>query len=190
MKKILYISLIALVVVSGIVLAQVNNRITIENRWKTVEELAEKQLPESALKEVDEILVQAQKEKNTGQIIKALLYKMRFTLDKAPDKAPELIHEFEIFAEKSTDPAEKALLHSMTAELYARHYQNNSWTINRRTQIAGPFERFDYGWTAGLTLQYDGVGLNFYYEKGLHKMGGDYLNVKTAVWTGSLVVSM
>ena len=137
MKKILFISLITLIIVSGMLLAQVNNKITIDNRWKTVEELAEKQLPESALKEVNEILAQAQKEKNSGQIIKAMLYKMRFTLDKAPEKAPELIHEFEMFAEKSTDLMEKALLYSMTAELYARHYQNNSWTINRRTQIAG-----------------------------------------------------
>jgi len=52
------------------------------------------------------------------------------------------------------------------------------------------FERFDYGWAAGLTLQYDGIGLNLYYEKGKHKMGGDYLNVKTSLWSGSLVVSM
>ena len=99
MKKILFISLITLIIVSGMLLAQVNNKITIDNRWKTVEELAEKQLPESALKEVNEILAQAQKEKNSGQIIKAMLYKMRFTLDKAPEKAPELIHEFEMFAE-------------------------------------------------------------------------------------------
>lgn len=137
MKKILFISLITLIIVSGILLAQVNNKITIDNRWKTVEELAEKQLPESALKEVNEILAQAQKEKNSGQIIKAMLYKMRFTLDKAPEKAPELIHEFEMFAERSADPAEKALLHSMTAELYARHYQSDRWTINRRTKITG-----------------------------------------------------
>ncbi|MBP8904745.1 MAG: hypothetical protein KBG43_09025, partial [Paludibacteraceae bacterium] len=73
MKKILFISLIALSIVSGILLAQVNNKITIENRWKVVEKLAEKQLPESALKEVNEILAQAQKEKSSGQIIKAML---------------------------------------------------------------------------------------------------------------------
>ena len=73
MKKILFSSLIAIIIVSGILLAQVNNKITIENRWKAVEELAEKQLPESALKEVNEILVQAQKEKNSGQIMKAML---------------------------------------------------------------------------------------------------------------------
>ncbi|MGB4415067.1 MAG: alpha-2-macroglobulin family protein [Paludibacter sp.] len=137
MKKIFILVSLAVVVVSGFVLAQKEHNISIENRWKTVEQLAEKQLPESALKEVDEILAQAQKEKNSGQIIKAMLYKMRFTLDKAPDKAPELIHEFEMFAEKSTDPAEKALLHSMTAELYARHYQSDRRTINRRTQITG-----------------------------------------------------
>ena len=39
MKKILFISLITLIIVSGMLLAQVNNKITIDNRWKAVEEL-------------------------------------------------------------------------------------------------------------------------------------------------------
>lgn len=137
MKKFIYLSILAIMLVVGIVLAQKNNGLTIDDRWKQVEELAEKQLPESALKEVELILKQAVEEKNNAEVIKAFVYKMRFTLEREPDKAPALISEFEAFAAKSTDVAEKALLHSMIAELYAQHYQQNQWNINQRTNVAG-----------------------------------------------------
>jgi len=137
MKKFIYTSLLALIVMAGIVLAQKNSSFSFDDRWKEVESLAEKQLPESALKEVELILKQAIEEKNNAEAIKAFVYKMRFTLEREPDKAPALISEFEAFAAKSTDVAEKALLHSMTAELYAQHYQQNSWNISRRTNVAG-----------------------------------------------------
>src|ERR1035437_1952784 len=110
---------------------------TIEKRWATVEELATKQLPESALKEVEAILSQAKKENNSVEVIKSMVYKMRFTLDKNPDEAPALIRDFEAFTSKSTDPTERALLHSMTAELYAQFYQNDAYTINNRTELKG-----------------------------------------------------
>jgi uncharacterized protein YfaS (alpha-2-macroglobulin family) len=137
MKK--YISIIPLVVilVAGLVFAQKKNQLPIETRWKTVEQLAGKQLPESALKEVETILTQAQKENNLPEIIKAYIYKIRFTLEKDPDKATKLIREFETFAQKNADPAYRALLHSMTAELYANFYHNDSWTINNRTEVVG-----------------------------------------------------
>lgn len=137
MKKFIYTSLLALIVMAGIVLAQKNSSLSFDDRWKQVEEFAEKQLPESALKEVELILKQAIEEKNNAEAIKAFVYKMRFTLEREPDKAPALISEFEAFAAKSTDVAEKALLHSMTAELYAQHYEQNSWNISRRTNVAG-----------------------------------------------------
>ena len=126
MKKFIYTSLLTLIVMAGIVLAQKNSSLSFDDRWKQVEEFAEKQLPESALKEVELILKQAIEEKNNAEAIKAFVYKMRFTLEREPDKAPALISEFEAFAAKSTDVAEKALLHSMTAGLYAQHYGQNS----------------------------------------------------------------
>jgi hypothetical protein len=134
-KSLLFVALIAIVSIT-VSLAQ-KSKLTIEKRWEKVDELAEKQLPESALKEVEVVLNQAQKEKNSVQVIKAMVYKMRFTLEKEPDKAPELIKDFEAFTEKSTDPAERALLHSMTAELYSQYYQKDQWTINNRTEIRG-----------------------------------------------------
>ena len=91
MKKFIYLSILAIMLVVGIVLAQKNNGLTIHDRWKQVEEFAEKQLPESALKEVELILKQAIEEKNNAEAIKAFVYKMRFTLEREPDKAPMLI---------------------------------------------------------------------------------------------------
>lgn len=137
MKKNIFIVSLALIIVAGIILAQKTNNLPIALRWEKVEQLAEKQLPESALKEVEAILAQAQKEKNAEETIKALIYKMRFTLEKDPDKAPELILDFEDYAKNSTDSDEQALLYSMTAELYAKHYQNSFWKINNRTEVVG-----------------------------------------------------
>lgn len=136
MKKSLVFLALATVVFVTFLVAQKTNT-PIEKQWKTVEELAAKQLPESALKEVEGILAQAQQEKNSEQAIKAMVYKMRFTLEKNPDEAPALIKDFEAFTDKCTDPAERALLHSMTAELYAQFYQKDAYTINRRTEVVG-----------------------------------------------------
>lgn len=137
MKKLVVVLLVVAMVVSSILLAQKKVEIEYDAQWKKIEELAAKQLPESALKETEIIYKKAMEENNIQQLIKATIYKMRFTLEKEPDKAPELIRDFEGYTEKSTDLTEKALLLSMTAELYAQQYQYNSWTINKRTEVTG-----------------------------------------------------
>ena len=136
MKKYFIVIAITSLLFATLLVAQ-KSTTPIASRWLKVDQLAEKQLPESALKEVETILAQAQKEKNSVEVIKAMIYKMCFTLEKNPDKAPSLIKDFEGFTEKSTDPAEKALLHSMTADLYAQYYQKDQWNINKRTVVTG-----------------------------------------------------
>ena len=137
MKKYISVISVFIIIIATVLLAQNPQKTDFESSWKKVNELADKQLPESALKEVEEIQKQAEVDKNSVQLIKALIYKMRFTLEKDRDEAPKLIRELELYADKATDPAEKALLKSMTAELYTDYYQNNSWTINKRSEISG-----------------------------------------------------
>ena len=149
MKKSLAFIVFTTVVLATFSFAQ-KSKTTFAVRWEKVNQLAEKQLPESALKEVQAILDQAQKEKNSPEIIKAMVYKMRFTLEKNPDEAPALIKDFEAFTEKSTDPAERALLHSMTADLYAQYYQKDQWSINRRTEIVGTVPDDIKEWTKNI----------------------------------------
>lgn len=136
MKKFSFILLTVAFVVAAFAAFQ-QPTVSFDERWKKVEELAEKQLPESALKEVDAILKEAKKQNNSIEVIKATLYKMRFTLEKDPDRAPQLIKEFENSADNASDIAEKSLLYSMTAELYAQYYLSQSFRINQRTEIVG-----------------------------------------------------
>jgi len=149
MKKYFVIIAITSLLFATLLVAQ-KSTIPLEKRWKTVQEFADKQLPESALKEVESILAQAQKEKNSAEVIKAMIYKMSFTLDKNPDETSALIKDFESFTEKSTDPTERALLHSMTAELYALIYQRDQWTINQRTDVKGTVPDDIKEWTKNI----------------------------------------
>ncbi len=107
------------------------------DRWKKVDSLAKKQLPESALKEVESIFNDAGKADNFNQTVKAFIYKMRFTLEKNPDEAPRIIKDFEDFASKYIKIDQKSLLHSMTGELYWMYYNSKQYAVNQRSQVIG-----------------------------------------------------
>ena len=149
MKKNILIIVFVMTIFAGSSVAQKTN-LPVSKRWEKVEDLARKELPESALKEVEAILTQAQKEKNSVEVIKAMVCKMGFTLEKNSDEAPALIRNFETFTEKCTDPAERALLHSMTAELYAQYYWKDAYTINRRTELKGIVPEDMKEWTKNI----------------------------------------
>ena len=134
---VLFIFVALLILGAGIVWAQQQKKPSLAKRWQNVEEFAEKQLPESALKELDEIIRQTATDNNKVEYLKAQLYKIRFTLEKDPEKAPQLIAEFEKLTEQTNTVADKALMQSMLAEMYTRFYQSNAWNINKRSQVAG-----------------------------------------------------
>ncbi len=150
-KYLILILAMALVSTFGVIaIAQKSKSTTpqfMETRWKKVEELAEKQMPESALKEVEAILTQAKKDKNSGQILKAMMYRMRFMTDKNPDEIIPLMQEFEAETAKTTDPTDKAVMYAMTAELYNNYYQSNQYNINRRTDLEGATPEDVKEWT-------------------------------------------
>ena len=107
------------------------------DQWKKVDSLAKKQLPESALKEVENIFKDAQKTGDFSQTVKAFIYKMQFTLEINPNEAPKMINDFEEFTNKNANVEQKALLHSMTAELYWKYYSTEQYAINQRSMIVG-----------------------------------------------------
>lgn len=154
MKRILLISALSVILIAltAIVLAQKPKTTNMDARWKKVEEFAAKDLPESALKEVESILSQAKKENNSPQIIKALVNKMRFILDKNPDETEKLIREFEAFTESSKNELEKAVMHSMTAELYQKYYEKDQYQISRRTELSGFLPEDMKEWTKSIFL--------------------------------------
>ena len=105
--------------------------------WKKVKENLEKNLPESAEKELDAIEQQAAKDKNDIQLLKTYLYRQKIfqlTVEEDPDQY------FIQYAESKIgqlDEVCNALLHEEIARAYANYLESNEWTINENLPIDG-----------------------------------------------------
>ena len=108
-----------------------------EVQWSKVTQYSKANRPESAMKEVEIILMQAKSENNSVQFIKASVQALVLTLKIEPDKAPAQIAKFDSLIGKATNPSDKALLQSMTAELYVKYYATKTYAINNRTEVVG-----------------------------------------------------
>lgn len=106
-------------------------------QWKQVEKFQKDNLPKSALGVVETILKQSLTEKNTQQAIKAMIYRSSFKQQIDDTTKPELIADFSSLSSGRTSPVEKALIHSLLAELYQQYYDQESWKIDQRTPITG-----------------------------------------------------
>lgn len=106
-----------------------------ESAWKNIDNSEKKGLNKSLLADVDLIYNQAKKDKNTPQLIRALLYQSKITHRTSDDVDIELkiIDNFKKEI-KAAQPIEKAILQSMLAELYQNYYNVNQWDINNRTK--------------------------------------------------------
>lgn len=91
--------------------------------------------------------------KNTSQLIKALISKMKDQLEVNDDDFPALIKEVENYAAECKDPASAAVLYSMVAEMYNNYYMQNRWKINQRTDLVGYVPEDIREWTSNLFTQ-------------------------------------
>jgi len=134
-----FVLLLAFILLTGNVLATENNPkpFSYDEEWSKVDQFAKEDRPESALKEVEVILKQAERDHNTVQYIKASIRSMAFILRIEPDKAPAQIARFDSLIGKAANEPDKALLQSMTAELYQMYYTHNRYDINMRTEVIG-----------------------------------------------------
>ena len=114
-----------------------------ETMWKTVKENLEKNLPESAEKELDAIEQQAAKDKNDIQLLKTYLYRQKifqFTIEEDPDQ------HFIQYAESKIgqlDEVCNALLHEEIAKAYANYLDENEWRINENLPIDGDISKVE-----------------------------------------------
>ena len=111
--------------------------------WKTVKENLEKNLPESAEKELDAIEQQAAKDQNDIQLLKTYLYRQKifqFTIEEDPDQ------HFIQYAESKIgqlDEVCNALLHEEIAKAYANYSDENEWRINENLPIDGDISKVE-----------------------------------------------
>lgn len=114
-----------------------------EQLWKTVEQFEMDGLPKSALKIVDDISKQADKDHNTTQQIKALIYKSKFTLILEEDAQLAIINTFKKTISKSEFP-KKNILENMLANLYWQYFKQNRYTFYNRSKTAEKVDTTDF----------------------------------------------
>ena len=104
-------------------------------------------------KNESKMITEAIQGKNTPQLIKALIGRMKEQLEVNEDDFPALIKEVENYAAECKEPASTAVLHSMVAEMYNRYYIQNRWKINQRTDLVGYVPEDIREWTSNLFTQ-------------------------------------
>ena len=114
-----------------------------ENMWKKVKENLEKNLPESAEKELVAIENQASKDNNPTQLLKTWLYRQmifQYTVEDDPQQA------FIQYAETKVgqlDAVHDALLHEEIAKAYADYLDYNEWAISENMPIDGDLSKVE-----------------------------------------------
>jgi len=114
-----------------------------ESMWKKVKENLEKDLPESAEKELVAIEEQAQKDKNQTQLLKTWLYRqniMRMTVEEDPEQ--DYIQYIETKVGQ-LDEVHDALLHEEIAKAYADYLGDNEWRISQNLLIDGDISKVE-----------------------------------------------
>jgi uncharacterized protein YfaS (alpha-2-macroglobulin family) len=100
--------------------------------WSKVDSLTQKQLPQSALEVVNSIYTRASKENRNGQLVKAVIHRVKFTAMIDEEAQFKAIQTFEAEAKQATQPT-KALLQSMLGQVYWQYYQYNRYKFYNRT---------------------------------------------------------
>jgi hypothetical protein len=102
--------------------------------WRVIDSLENEGLYKSALEQVEALQVRAKKDKNSPQVIKALIFRGKYTTWLEEDGFVKAVQQFE--AEVALAPAlEKAVLESMLGELYSAYLETEGWKIGDRTPI-------------------------------------------------------
>ncbi|NOT76756.1 MAG: hypothetical protein HOP08_17660 [Cyclobacteriaceae bacterium] len=123
-----------------------------EKAWKEVNENEGKGLPESAIKIVNEIYSKAKEENNTGELVKAVIHKFKFTDAKEENAFIKNMVSLKEEARLATFPV-KPLLHSMLGELYWQYYQQNRYEFMNRSETVNVSETDIETWSLSKIVQ-------------------------------------
>lgn len=119
-----------------------------DNHWKKIQELDNKGLPKSALDEVNVIYKNALQQKNEGQLLKTLIFRIKYV--NAKNENPATDDNLKVVDEQNIvfTPAVRAILQSMRAELLYQYLENNRSKLYSRTAVEGDTSTDISTWTA------------------------------------------
>ncbi|MFT4601134.1 MAG: hypothetical protein ACI857_001312, partial [Arenicella sp.] len=131
MKLTVFISLLTCLVLSTISFSQVTE---FEVKWSKVDSLEKKGLYRMALNEVNSIFSLGTKNENHNQVIKSVLYELKYNAYLEEDDYVLGISRLDSLILTAPSPS-KEILHSLTAEVYWGYYNSNTWKFQDRTNV-------------------------------------------------------
>lgn len=142
MKRILLLSIIPIIAISGFFLLSSSKNTAqvpaednlLAKKWQKVDSLEKKGLYRMALTEVNDIFAYASENKNHNQVIKAVLYELKYNSYLEEDDYVLGIYKLNELIKKAPSPS-KEILHSLTAEVYWGYYSSNSWKYADRSNV-------------------------------------------------------
>ena len=127
---------------------------TFDKLWKQVEQAEKKSLPQTVIKLTGEIYQKGEAEKNSPQMLKAYMWRMKYRDMLTPDSLYTNVKELEQWAKLADKPMDRAILHSLIAGIYANYAANNQWQLRQRTEIVGEAPSADMReWTANMFVE-------------------------------------
>lgn len=151
MKRYLFLGLLLCCSI-GVFLAITPQKVSMkkyENEWDKVDKYEADDLPKSADSVVNQILKKAVQEKNTPQVIKALIYKNKYKSTVDYQNNVQIFADFDNLLNESNN-TDKALLHSMLAEMYLNYYDAVRWDITGRTDLVDYVPKDIKEWTKNI----------------------------------------
>lgn len=128
-----------------------------EAQWKQIESLSDEEKYNQALKQTQLLYKTAQIEKNAVQMIKAVIHQFNYSQQFEEDAVVKSIEEIKALKQEANG-VEQALLEVALSDLYLFYYQNYSWEINQRQDIAGTRPTDMAFWTkAHFTTEIEGL---------------------------------
>ena len=182
MKTYFLLFAVSLFVFSSV--AQTTSVCMSNEQWDRVDQLENQSLPQSALELVNQIQKDAIRDGNSPELIKSLIYQLKYETAIDRDQLPNKIVELEQWIRSNKNQVEQAILYSIVAELYANYYNANTYRINQRTTITGYIPDDIREWSANLFIRQiaDYVRLSLLPVKELQKT--DVLDYRAIVMEG------
>lgn len=145
---------ICMMLLAGLGLIPVAQAQTFDNLWKEVEQAQKKSLPQTVVKLTDEIFRKGEQEKNSAQMLKAYTWRINAQQSLTPDSFYVSLNGLEQWAKQTDRPTDRAVLHSLIANLYADYAASNRWQLQQRTEIVGETSAADIReWTANMFVE-------------------------------------
>lgn len=136
------VTLITILLFSQMAQSQKNNE-SFDTLWKQVQKLENEALTKSALKVVSSISEKAKKDKNSPQIVKALLYSSKYAMTLEEDAQLKIINNFKQEIAGAKSPT-KNVLESYLAKLYWQFFEQNRYQFYNRTKTKTKVDSVDF----------------------------------------------